>query len=197
MEVVATKEAWDSTVSKLAALVEQASMQRSSTEKMVENIARYYTPVILLLALAVAIIPTSLAKTWPEKNRYIMLACNLLVAGCPCALVLSTPATVVSGLAAAANNGSLVKGGQYLETLGSVKHLAFDKTGTLTEGKYKVSGMACAPGKAETDLLFWLGSVEAQSSHPIAWAIAKLAKERGVTLSDEVEGYQTLAGQGI
>ena len=198
LEVLTTSEASDSTVAKLADLVEQASMQRSSMENMVEGIARYYTPAILVLALGVAIVPTSLTKDPEARSAYIMLACQLLVAGCPCALVLSTPATVVSGLAAAANNGSLVKGGQYLEILGKVNVIAFDKTGTLTEGKYKVTGLTTAgEGWSESQVLFWLASVEAQSAHPIAWAIASHAKDKGVCPSEEVEGYRTLPGEGI
>ncbi|QDZ22870.1 heavy metal transporting ATPase [Chloropicon primus] len=199
LQVVATKESADSTVAKLGDFIESCSMHKSSTEKMVESIARYYTPLILLLALSVAgaaFIP-AVAPSVSERNRYIKLACNLLVAGCPCALVLSTPATMVSGLAAAANNGALIKGGQYLEVLGSMKHLAFDKTGTLTEGKYRVNGIAMAKGKSEDDLLYWLASVESQSSHPIAWAITKLAKEKGIKIADQITNYTTLAGEGV
>ena len=197
LEVEATAEARDSTVAKLADLVEQASMQRSSTEKLVETFAKYYTPIILVVAVLVAVIPTALASTWTEQKRWLVLACSLLVAGCPCALVLSTPATVISGLAAAANNGALIKGGQFLENLGALKHIAFDKTGTLTEGNYKVHGISLASGETEEQLLYWLASAESQSSHPIAWAITKLAEVRGVVLSSSVTDYQTLPGNGI
>ena len=197
LEVETTKESSDSTVAKLAELIEQASMQRSSMEKLVESIARYYTPLIMLLALLVAIIPTAMASSASERKKWLLLACNLLVAGCPCALVLATPATVIAGIAAAANNGCLVKGGQYLESLGSLKQLALDKTGTLTEGKYKVSGISTVHGNTEEDLLYWLASVESQSSHPIAWAITSHSKERGIGLSSSVTDYETLAGEGI
>ena len=197
LEVETTKESSDSTVAKLAELIEQASMQRSSMEKLVESIARYYTPLIMLLALLVAIIPTAMASSASERKKWLLLSCNLLVAGCPCALVLATPATVIAGIAAAANNGCLVKGGQYLESLGSLKQLALDKTGTLTEGKYKVSGISTVHGNTEEDLLYWLASVESQSSHPIAWAITSHSKERGIGLSSSVTDYETLAGEGI
>merc|ERR1712003_597811 len=136
-----------------------------------------------VVAVLVAVIPTALASTWTEQKRWLVLACSLLVAGCPCALVLSTPATVISGLAAAANNGALIKGGQFLENLGALKQIAFDKTGTLTQGKYKVNGVVTASGKREDQLLHLLVSVESQSSHPIAWAIGKHAESLGIQAS--------------
>jgi Cd2+/Zn2+-exporting ATPase len=197
LEVETTTESKDSTVAKLSDLVEQASMQRSSTEKLVEEFAKYYTPAILVLSLGVAAFPVVLGYAWEEQKKWIVLACSLLVAGCPCALVLSTPATVISGLAAAANNGALIKGGQFLENLGALKQIAFDKTGTLTQGNYKVNGMVTASGTPEDQLLHLVASVESQSSHPIAWAITKLAESRGIKTSGSVTGYQTIAGQGI
>ena len=197
LEVRATAECGDSTVAKLAEMVEEASMQRSATEKLVETIARYYTPVVIVAAALIAIIPTSLAGGAAEREEWLKLACVLLVLGCPCALVLSTPATVVSGLAAAANNGVLIKGGQYLEALGLLGSLALDKTGTLTEGRYKVREVAVTPGRTEAELLFWLASVEAQSSHPLAAAVLAEAAARGVAPSDDVEEYETLEGRGV
>merc|ERR1712003_459475 len=197
LEVETTAESSDSTVAKLSDLVEQASMQRSSTEKLVEEFAKYYTPAILLLSLSVASVPLALGYTWEEQRKWIVLACSLLVAGCPCALVLSAPATVISGLAAAANNGALIKGGQFLENLGALKQIAFDKTGTLTQGNYKVNGVVTASGKREDQLLHLLVSVESQSSHPIAWAIGKHAESLGIQASPSVTGYQTIPGEGI
>ena len=198
LEVLTTTRSEDSTVSKLANLVEEAAMQRSSSERMVEGLAKYYTPLILFAALLIATIPTcAIPGTWDDKKKWLNMACTLLVAGCPCALVLSTPATVISGIAAAANNGALIKGGQYLEALGSVKKIAFDKTGTLTQGKYKVNGVVCTKGYKENELFYWLGSVESQSSHPIASAITAEAKSRGISLSENVDGYRTLPGMGV
>ena len=100
---------------------------------MVERAARFYTPCVLVLALLVALLPTFLLAKTSARRSYLLLACNLLVAGCPCALVLSTPATVVSGIASLARGGVLVKGGVHLERLGRVMAIGMDKTGTLTE----------------------------------------------------------------
>ncbi len=163
-----------------------------------ERVARYYTPAIIVLATLVASVPTAMARDWDQAKGWLYLACSLLVAGCPCALVLSTPATVVSGLAAAANNGCLVKGGQVLETLAAMTRVALDKTGTLTEGKYRAVGIVAAEGQGEAELLGWLASIEAQSSHPIAWAVTKLARERRVPFGARAaRGYKTLPGEGI
>ena len=197
LEVRATAECRDSTVAKLAEMVEEASMQRSATEKLVETIARYYTPLVLAAAALIAVVPTSLADGPAERRAWLVIACTLLVLGCPCALVLATPATVVSGLAAAANNGVLIKGGQHLEALGRLGSLALDKTGTLTEGRYKVRGIAVADGVNAAELLSRLAGVEAQSSHPIAAAVLAEAAARGVAPSDDVEEYETLEGRGV
>jgi len=198
LEVEATAPSSESTVARLAALVEQASMQRSATERLVERVAKRYTPVILLAALLLATIPVGLAAgDWDAQREWLYLACTLLVIGCPCALVLSTPATVISGLAAAAHKGVLVKGGQHLEALGAASTVAFDKTGTLTEGRYRLHEVAVARGKTRGELLFWTASVESQSSHPLAPAILAAARAEGVAPSEDVDGYETLAGRGV
>jgi len=145
----------------------------------------------------VAVVPASLADGPAERREWLTIACTLLVLGCPCALVLATPATVVSGLAAAANSGVLIKGGQYLEALGLLGAVGLDKTGTLTEGRFKVRGVAAADGVEEAELLFRLASVEAQSSHPLAAAVLAEAAARGVAPSADVEGYATLPGRGV
>ena len=128
---------------------------------------------------------------------WIYRACVFLVTSCPCALVLSTPATVVSGLSAAANRGVLIKGGQFLENLSLLKALCFDKTGTLTMGDYKMVNVAMAPGMKQETLMYWLSSAESQSSHPISNAVRVAQEALKVQVSDNVEEYRTLPGEGI
>ena len=164
---------------------------------MVERAARFYTPCVLVLALLVALLHTFLlAKTWPARRSYLLLACNLLVAGCPCALVLSTPATVVSGIASLARGGVLVKGGVHLERLGRVMAIGMDKTGTLTEGRLSVERILSANWCSDRHFLFHLASLESQSSHPIAGAVLRLAEERNIEASADVVSYKTIPGAG-
>jgi Cd2+/Zn2+-exporting ATPase len=197
MEIRSTTRAEDSTVSKLARMVQEAAMQRSKSELLVESFAKYYTPLVILAAVMIAVVPTALATTGEERKKWIYTACVFLVTSCPCALVLSTPATVVSGLSASARRGVLVKGGQYLENLSLLKTLCFDKTGTLTMGDYKMVNVAMVPGVSREEFMYWLASAESQSSHPISTAVSAAQEAHGEPISDNVDDYRTLPGEGL
>ena len=197
MEILSTARAEDSTVAKMARMVQEAAMQRSRSELLVESFAKYYTPLVIVAAVMIAIVPTALATTGEERRKWIYTACVFLVTSCPCAMVLSTPATVVSGLSASARRGVLVKGGQYLENLSLLKALCFDKTGTLTMGDYKMVDVAMVPGASLKEFMYWLASAESQSSHPISTAVRAAQEAYGEPISDNVDDYRTLPGEGL
>jgi Cd2+/Zn2+-exporting ATPase len=189
-----TAGANDSTLARIIHAVEQAQGSHAPTQRFVDQFARYYTPAVFALALAVAVAPPLLAGgQWMD---WIYRALVLLVIACPCALVISTPVSIVSGLAAAARKGILIKGGAYLEDGHKLRWLAFDKTGTLTHGK-----------PAQTDFEAWQGadashartvaaSLAARSDHPVSRALAALAREDGVPLL-EVTDFAAIPGRGI
>jgi Zn2+/Cd2+-exporting ATPase len=136
LEVQATKRADESTMARIIKMVEEAQQQRAPVQRFVDTFAKYYTPAVMVLALILAIAPPLLfGQPW---DTWIYRALVLLVIACPCALVISTPVSVVSGLTAMARAGVLIKGGAYLEALGGLRALAADKTGTITEGKPRV-----------------------------------------------------------
>lgn len=149
-----TALATDSAVARMVRLVEDSQSARSASERLVERFARFYTPAVVLVAILVAVIPYAVGVHNP--GHWVYLALVLLVVACPCALVISTPMVSVCGIAQAARNGVLIKGGAHLETLGKMKVLALDKTGTLTEGQFRVAQVL--PVGEETDakdVLFW------------------------------------------
>jgi len=188
----------DSSVSKLGDLVEQAANQRSDTEQFVETVAKIYTPLILLIAILFATIPCiySVEGTHAEWAKTSLV---LLVIACPCALVISTPITYVSGLTEAARHGILIKGGRYLEALGRVAAVALDKTGTLTEGVFTVAEYKIFNNRAIDEHYFFsmLLTIEQFSSHPIAVAICNYSKGKSAQSLGEVTDFQTIKGQGI
>ena len=194
IEIESTATSEDSAVARLVSLIEQAQIERSPTEKLVESVSKYYTPVVVLLSLVLSTVPWA----WGTATglKYVKEALVMLVVACPCALVISTPITYICGIATAARRGILVKGGQHLEVLAAVRRLAMDKTGTLTEGKFKMNDLVLLPtaaskggkgGKGATsdaavskrDVLCLLAAVEEQSSHPLAAALVAAADEGG------------------
>lgn len=192
LEIESTAAAGDSAVARMARLVQDVQAARSPTERWVDRFARIYTPLVVILALLVAVVPPLLGA---DFHVWLYKALVLLVVACPCALVLSTPVTVVSALARAAQAGVLVKGGVHLEALGRLRALAMDKTGTLTEGRFRV--VECVPlnGFVETELHAVVASVELQSSHPLAGALLTHARA-----GDEIVGaatYETIEGEGV
>jgi len=194
IEVESTKRAGDTTLARIIRLVETAQSRRSRSEQWVEKFARVYTPAVMLLAIAIAIAPPLLAgAAW---DVWFYRALVLLVIACPCALVISTPVSIVAALAAAARNGVLVKGGAYLELPGRLRAIAFDKTATLSAGRPTVLGLHPLNGHTEEELLARAAALEAHSGHPLAKAILDFASARGVKPAPATE-VQILPGKGV
>jgi len=194
LELRTTRVADESTLARLARLVEEAQARRGRSEQLVERFARLYTPLVLLLAVATALLPPLLAGGgW---GAWFYNALVLLVIACPCALVISTPVVVVSALAAAARCGVLVRGGPALEAPARLRCLAIDKTGTLTRGRPQVAAVLPLDHHTEPELLALAAGIEAHSSHPLAAAVVAHAQQRGVAPRTARE-LQTLPGQGV
>lgn len=183
-------------LAKIIRAVQQAQSERAPTQRFVDQFAKYYTPTMVILAILIAILPTLI---WQDPfYPWFYKALVLLVIACPCALVISTPVTIVSGLAAAAKHGILIKGGVYLEQGSHLKAIAFDKTGTLTEGKPKVTDVRNMSKISDHDILRLAASLEVHSEHPIANAILEHWQIFG-PLSDlfNVHEYETIPGRGL
>jgi Zn2+/Cd2+-exporting ATPase len=181
LKVRVDKTANDNTIARIIKMVEEAQENKAPTERFIDRFSRYYTPGVMLVSLLVIVIPPLLfGGVWHE---WIYKGLSLLLIGCPCALLISVPAAVTSGLSAGARKGLLIKGGAALETMGSVKTIAFDKTGTLTEGKPKVTDVIPI-GISETELLAKAAAVERGSSHPLAEAIVEKARASSITVPD-------------
>jgi Cd2+/Zn2+-exporting ATPase len=193
LEVRVTRLRRDSTLARIIHLVERAQAQRAPTQTFVDRFARVYTPIVLVLAVLVAFVPPLLmGAVWSD---WIYRALVLLVISCPCALVISTPVSIVSALAAAARKGVLIKGGARLERLAAVQCIAFDKTGTLTKGQVRVAAVVPLNGAAPAEVLRLAASLELHSEHPIGRAIVRHASDCGVVATSP-EGFQALPGRG-
>jgi Cd2+/Zn2+-exporting ATPase len=193
LDVLVTRLRGDSTLARIIDMVERAQTQRAPSQTFVERFARIYTPLMLVLAFAIGTVPPLLlGGIWSD---WIYRALVLLVISCPCALVISTPVSVVSALAAAARKGVLIKGGAHLERLADVRCVAFDKTGTLTKGDLRVVGVTSLNGARPERILHLAASLAARSEHPIGTAIVARAREQDIALSS-VEQYQALPGLG-
>lgn len=193
LEVRVTKAAGDTTVARIIKMVEKAQQQRAPAQRFVDTFAKIYTPAVMALAILLAIVPPLfLGQPW---DVWIYRALVMLVIACPCALVISTPVSVVSGLAAMARSGVLIKGGAYLEALAGLRALAVDKTGTITEGKPKVQEVIPWNDTPESEILRVAASLDAQSSHPLAQAVVTYASTREVVM-ESVRDFQSLTGQG-
>lgn len=190
VQLTVLSEPGDSAIDRILRLIEEAEERRAPVERFIDRFSRIYTPVIMLIALLVAIVPPLLfSAPW---EAWIYKGLTLLLIGCPCALVISTPAAITSGLAAAARQGALIKGGAALEQLSQIQQIAFDKTGTLTVGKPQVTGMY----PADDALLALAAAVEQGSTHPLAQAIVREAQSRGLTIP-AASAQRALMGSGI
>jgi Zn2+/Cd2+-exporting ATPase len=194
LRVKVEKPATDTLIARVVRLVEEATEAKAPSERFIDRFSRYYMPAICALAIAVVVVPPLFFGG--EWHTWIYRGLTLLLIGCPCALVISTPAAIASALAAGARRGLLVKGGAVIEQIGKVKHIVFDKTGTLTEGKPKVTDVQPLGGASEADILTAAGAVEANSSHPLAVAIIAHAKEKGVAITP-AEDSEAIAGKGV
>lgn len=178
LEVESTAAAKDTVLAHIIRLVEDAQSRRAQAEQWVERFAQVYTPAVLALAVAALIIPPLVShQTWFAATYNALV---LLVIACPCALVISTPVSIVAGLTAAANRGVLIKGGVFLEIPGRLRAIAFDKTGTLTLGRPAVVDVVPLSGHTELELLERAAALEANSDHPLARAVLEFAQRRGV-----------------
>jgi len=183
----------ESAIDRILKLIEEAEERRAPIERFIDRFSRIYTPAIMAVALLVAVVPPLLfSAPWLE---WIYKGLALLLIGCPCALVISTPAAITSGLAAAARRGALIKGGAALEQLGTLRQVAFDKTGTLTLGKPQLVAIHAFTGE-EQELLALSAGVEQGSTHPLALAIVQEAHRRGIAIP-QADGQRALAGRGI
>jgi len=192
--VRSTKPAGETTLAHIIRLVGDAQSRKAPSEKWVERFARIYTPVVMVLAILVALIPPLLlSQPW---DRWGYSALVLLVIACPCALVISTPVTIVSALAAAARQGVLIKGGEFVEAPARLKAIAFDKTGTLTEGKPSVVEVVPQSGHTERELLERALALELRSEHPLAHAIVRHAQSLGIT-PIPADDVQIIQGKGV
>lgn len=194
IEIITTRPASDTTLARIVRMVGEAQSKRATTEQWVERFARIYTPVVMALALAVFLVPPLLlGGSWAA---WFYQALVLLVIACPCALVISTPVSIVAGLTGAARQGILIKGGVHLETPARITAIAMDKTGTLTLGRPKVIELIPLGGRDELELLAVAAAIEARSEHPIARAILDAAAERGVDVVP-AKSVTALPGKGV
>lgn len=192
-EFETSKPAKDTTLARIIQMVEEAQSRRAPSEQWVESFARYYTPAMMALALAIAVLPPLLFSQPFEPWFYKSLV--LLVIACPCALVISTPVSIVAGLSAAAKAGILIKGGAYLEAPSRLRVIAMDKTGTLTKGEPEVRRVIPFSGHDERELLELAAALEAHSEHPLARAIIRKAAEAGIAPAP-AEDFKAIKGKG-
>ena len=210
LELEATSTAGESTLSRIIELVQGAQAEKTETEQFVDRFAGYYTPIVVLLAILTVVIPPLViadpiavdvagyglvfAGDW---GTWFVRGLTLLVIACPCAFVISTPVSVVSGITSGARNGVLIKGGTHLETMGRVDVVALDKTGTLTKGALAVTDVVPLGDADEATLLRHAAEVERRSEHPIAAAIAERAAAAGVGDLAEPTAFESLTGRGV
>ena len=194
MLIEVTKLATESTLARVVQLVEEAEAGKAKTERIVERFARWYTPAIAIGAVLVVVIPT--AAFGAPFVPWLIRGLTLLVIACPCALVISTPVAVVSGITAAARRGVLIKGGVHLEAVGNLRAIAIDKTGTLTVGHLAVLDVRVANRGSPEDVLLRAAAVEARSEHPVARAIVEAAGRQGLVPRFEVSGFSAQRGEG-
>lgn len=209
LQVRLTHLAADNTLNRIIQMVEEAQSVRAPSQRLIDRFAHYYTPAVTGVALLVALIPPLLFgqpfyDAPGEAHGWLYRALTLLVIACPCALVISTPVTIISAITAAARRGVLIKGGAHLEALGTVRAVAFDKTGTLTYGRPIVTQMRsvdCATGMACgdcDDVLALAAAVERQSTHPLAQAVTSAAQTRGLAqMYAPAQAVTALTGRGV
>ncbi|MEO7682755.1 MAG: heavy metal translocating P-type ATPase, partial [Gemmatimonadaceae bacterium] len=193
LEVRSEKPASDTTLARIIHAVEEAQATRAPSQTFVDRFARIYTPGVVMAAIAVAILPP--LAGFGSFEMWVYRALTMLVVACPCALVISTPVTIVSGLARAARGGVLIKGGAYLEAAGAITTICFDKTGTLTRGEPVVTDIAPLGRLSEKDVLAAAAAVERHSEHPLARAVLAAAAERDIPIPESTD-FAALSGRG-
>jgi Cd2+/Zn2+-exporting ATPase len=195
LEVRVTRLAKDNTLNRVIRMVAEAQSQQSPTQRFAQRFSRVFVPAVLgLVALVIVVPPLFGWMAWEDSFYRGML---LLVAACPCALAIGTPAAVLTGIAQAARNGVMIKGGAHLENLGALKVMAFDKTGTLTEGRFVLTDVVALNGMGPEGLLRLAAGVEQQSSHPLAKAVVQAAVDRQVGALPATNGLENIGGRGV
>ncbi|MBQ2831530.1 cation-translocating P-type ATPase [Methanobrevibacter sp.] len=195
LEIIVTKKSKDSVISKIVTLVKRSQLNRSETESLVEKVAKYYTPIMMVGAAIVAFVPPLLFGQ--NLTDWVYKALSLLVISCPCAFLISTPVGMVSAITSATRNGVIIKGSTYVEEMRDIRAVIFDKTGTLTEGKLKLSEVVVLDDSySKEDIVEIAASLENQSSHPIAQAVVNYASKNGISF-DEISDFKNVPGKGI
>ncbi|MBL9184053.1 MAG: cadmium-translocating P-type ATPase [Verrucomicrobiaceae bacterium] len=193
LTVRVTKAASDSTLARIIKLVEEAEEQKAPTQRFVDKFATIYTPAVFVVALLVALLPPLVTGgAWSEWTYRALV---LLVIACPCALVIATPVSIVSGLTALARRGVLIKGGAYLEAVGKLRALAVDKTGTITQGRPQVTGVTLVGDITEEEIMRRAAAIDAHSEHPLAKAVVAAAQSKSITWNESTQ-YQSVTGRG-
>ena len=195
IEIQITSAQGENAIDRILHLIEEAESRKAPLERFLDKFSRWYTPAMMLMSLLVIIIPPLMfGQSW---DTWIYRGLAMLLIACPCALVISTPAAITSGLATAAKRGALIKGGAALEELGHIQNIAFDKTGTLTQGKPVLTDIrVLVEAETEESILFQSAAVEMGSSHPLARAVVIKAQEQGLTVI-EADDRETVVGKGI
>jgi Cd2+/Zn2+-exporting ATPase len=194
LEIQVTSGAGDNTLSRIVEMVEDAQSNKTEREQFVERFSSWYTPIVVAFAVLVTLAsPFVLGTTW---STAVVHGLTLLVLACPCAFVISTPVSVVSGITSAADNGVLIKGGNHLEAMGAVDVVAFDKTGTLTKGELTVTDVVPLSGNTEEKVLRCARGLEKRSEHPIGEAIVAEAGSAGVAERD-IDDFESITGKGV
>eukprot|EP00210_Caulerpa_lentillifera_P009391 g8953.t1 len=195
LNVRSTSTVANSTVALLSKKVEEAAVSKSKTDRIIETFAKYYTPTVVLVAVAIAALPLIVESLiWRE---WLMMSLILLVSSCPCALVISTPVATICGISTASHLSILIKGGEALEMLSKLKGVSFDKTGTLTRGNFTVTSIISYSSMSKAEILSLAAQLEAHSSHPLAAAIRSNAAIKGVPYKNNTEHVITVPGGGI
>jgi Cd2+/Zn2+-exporting ATPase len=194
LEIMVTKRFEDTVISKIVHLVEEAEVAKAPTERFIDRFSRYYTPAVVGFAVAIMFLPTLLFNA--PFTEWFYRGLVLLVISCPCALVISTPVSVVSAISGGARRGVLYKGGLFLERMGQIRVVAFDKTGTLTQGKPKVEEVIPLNGYAAREVLKVAASAENRSEHHLARAVVEKAREEKVEIVQS-SGFKAISGKGV
>jgi len=194
LEVKVTKRSDETVLSKIIELVKTSQQKKSKTEAFIDRFSNYYTPTVIGLAIIVATVPPFILGL--NFDTWFYRALVLLVVSCPCALAISTPISMVSGITAGTNNGVLIKGGEYVEEMQNIKIMVFDKTGTLTEGKLEVSEIITLNNYSKKEIIQIAGSLESKSKHPLAEAVTGYVEKWDIKTEDVID-FQSVTGKGV
>jgi Cd2+/Zn2+-exporting ATPase len=194
LEFKVTKRSDETVLSKIIELVKESEQKKSKTEAFIERFSNYYTPAVIGIALIVATVPALVFGL--NFDTWLYRALVLLVVSCPCALAISTPVSMVSGITAGTNNGVLIKGGEYVEEMQNIRTMVFDKTGTLTEGKLEITDIITLNKYSKKEILQIAGSLESKSKHPLAEAVVHYIEKLNMDFK-EVHDFESITGKGV